>query len=169
MEANHEKKRIHTEKTIKSFSYSVLGTILPMLLATLPVLLFNNSEKLWKFFDEGEVLLFGAGLFTSALFLFGENKPSIKKTVDKILSNLSLWLLIVCSAFYAILYTVEIFGEEYLAKINYAFVRCTSIVLFIVSMLAVYRSTFIEFKKVYTSVDVKKKSEAGVEGIMDQL
>lgn len=169
MEATHEKKKNHIEKTIKGFSYSVLGTILPMILATIPALLFNEGGKLWKFLDEGEVLLFGAGLFTSALFLFGENKPSLKKRGDKILSNLSLWLLIVCSAFYAILYTVEIFGDEYLSKMNYLFIRCTSVALFLISMIAVYRSTFIEFKKVYTYVDVKKKSEAGVEGIMDQL
>ena len=169
MTAEGDKRFEHKEKTWKSFTYTTVGTILPMLLATIPAILLREKNELWEFLDGGEVLLFGAGLYTSSLYLFGENKNSIKGKVDRLLSNSCMWMLIACSAFYATLYTIDILGPEFAKKMDISFVRGSSIFLFAFAVISVFRSTRIEMKKTYPPVDVIKKSESGVAGIMNQL
>ena len=119
-------------------------------------------------FDQGQFLLFGAGLYTSSIFLFGENKGSIRKLKDKLLSNLSFWLLIISSAFYAIIYCLDLLKEQAFS-LNIVFIRVTSIILFSIAVISIYRGVFIDFLKTYPEVDVKEESKKEVDHIMDQL
>ncbi len=161
-------KAIHLEKTLKGFSYNVLGVILPFILSLIPIIILKRYEAIFTFLDEGQFLLFGAGLFTSSIFLFGENRNSIRKKYDKILSNLSLWLLIICSAFYAIIYCLDLLKNE-THTLNLNFIRCASLVLFTISVISIYRSVFIDFLKTYPEVDVKEESKKNIDNIMDKL
>lgn len=161
-------KRIHFEKTLKGFSYNVIGVILPFFLSLLPIFALRKYNAILTFLDQGQFLLFAAGLYTSSIFLFGENKQSIRRNKDKFLSNLSFWSLIICSAFYAIIYCLDLIKiESY--QLNTAFVRCASILLFAISVFAVYRSLFIDFLKSYPEVDIKEESKKGVDNILNQL
>ncbi|HKR05648.1 MAG TPA: hypothetical protein VJY62_13520 [Bacteroidia bacterium] len=161
-------KRIHLEKTIKGFSYNIIGVILPFILSLIPIFILNKQDAIWKFLDEGQFLLFGAGLYTSSIFLFGENRDSIRKTKDKILSNLSLWFLIICSSFYAIIYCLDLINNT-TNVLNTYFIRCGSLFLFVISVISVYRSIYIDFLKSYPEVDIKEESKKGVDDILKQL
>ncbi|MDP2235401.1 MAG: hypothetical protein Q8J88_03100 [Bacteroidales bacterium] len=161
-------KRIHLEKTIKGFSYNVIGVILPFILSLIPIFILGKYNAIWTFLDQGQFLLFGAGLYTSSIFLFGENGQSIRRATDKILSNLSLWFLIICSAFYAIIYCLDLINNDSYSM-NTAFIRWASILLFAVSVFSVYRSLFIDFLKSYPEVDIKEESKKGVDNILKQL
>ena len=163
-----DQKRIHLEKTIKGFSYNVIGVILPFILSLIPSFILGEYNAIWTFLDQGQFLLFGAGLYTSSIFLFGENKQSVRRTKDKILSNLSFWFLIICSAFYAIIYCLDLINRE-ANLMNTAFIRWTSILLFVISIFSVYRSLFIDFLKSYPEVDIKEESKKGVDNIIKQL
>ena len=66
-------KKIHLEKTLKGFTYNVLGVILPFILSLFPIFILGKYEAIWTFLDQGQFLLFGAGLYTSSIFLFDEN------------------------------------------------------------------------------------------------
>lgn len=161
-------KRKHLEKTIKGFSYNVIGVILPFILSLIPIFILGKYNAIWTFFDQGQFLLFGTGLYTSSIFLFGENRQSIRRTKDKILSNLSLWFLIICSAFYAIIYCLDLIANESYSM-NTALIRWASILLFAISVFSVYRSLFLDFLKSYPEVDIKEESKKGVDNILNQL
>lgn len=162
----HKCKRL--EKTITSFFYNVMGVILPFILSLIAIFVLGRTDALFTFLDKGQFLLFGAGLFTSSIFLFGENRESIRKTKDKILSNLSVWFLIITSAFYAIIYCLDLIDNETFSM-NTDFIRWASIILFVISAVSVYRSIFIENLKLYPEVDVKGESKKGVEEILNKL
>ncbi len=162
------RRKQHFEKTIKSFLYSIFGTTMPFMLVVLIGFLLNKGEVAINFLDKGEVLLFAAGLYTVSIYLFGENKPSIEKTYDKILSNMTVYLLILTSASYTAIYIVKEFNFESV-NLNICLIRIVSIVLFIVSAVAVYRSVYIDFKKIYPDVDITQISNDGVNEVLEQL
>jgi hypothetical protein len=161
-------KRIHLDKTIKGFSYNVIGIILPFILSLIPIFILGKHNAIWTFLDKGQFLIFGAGLYTSSIFLFGENRHSIRRTKDKILSNLSLWFLIICSAIYAIIYCLDLINNESYTM-NTTFIRWASILLFAISVFSVYRSLLIDSLKSYPEVDIKEESKKGVDNILNQL
>lgn len=161
-------KKIHLEKTIKGFSYNIMGVTLPFILSLIPIFVLNKYDAIWTFFDEGQFLLFAAGLYTSSIFLFGENKQSIVKTKDKILSNLVMWFLIISASFYAIIYCLNLIENKSFV-LNIFFIRGTSTFLFIVSVFSIFRSIYIDFLKSYPEIDIKKESKKGVDDIINQL
>ncbi len=162
-----DQKTIHLEKSIKTFSYTFGGTILPLIIALFAMLLLNRNSEFWKFLDKGDVLIFSAGLYSTAWFLFSENSTSVRDKKDKILWNLSILFLIICSALYAIVYSVSI-TQNSETILNIGFLRTVSCILFAISTIAVWRSIFIDQKK-FPSPDIQASSASGVSDIMDQL
>lgn len=161
-------KKIHLEKTIKAFTYNVMGVTLPFILSIFPIIILSQYEALIVFIDQGNFLLFGAGLYTTSLYLFGENRSSIKHTKDKVLFNLSLWLLIITSAIYAIIYGLALIPNATF-QLNTSFIRTISLLLFCISIFAVYRSLFVDILKTYPEVNIKDVSKKGVDDILNQL
>jgi hypothetical protein len=161
-------KRIHWEKTMKGFSYNVMGVLLPFILSVIPIFILRKYDAIWTFLDQGQFLLFGAGLYTSSIFLFDENRQSIRHKKDKLLSNLSLWFLIICSAFYAIIYCLDLIKNESFSM-DIILIRSASIIFFAISVFSFYRSLFIDFLKSYPEVDIEEESKKGVDNILNQL
>lgn len=157
----------HFEKTIKGFSYNVLGVILPFILSLIAILILRKYEKIWAFIDDGNLFLFGAGLYTASIYLFGENKNEIKEGIDKFLSNLSFWFLIISSAFYCIIYCLMLLDKSKVA--NEVFVRTCSILFFLLSTIAMYRSVSIDALKTYQDVNIERENQKGVADILDKL
>lgn len=160
-------KKNHLEKTFKSFSHSVLGITLPFLLSLIPIFIVKDYCQIMTFLDDGQFLIFGAGLFTSAYFLFTENYKSVIKRRDKLLSGICFWAIIACSAFYSILYALKI--TKFNLPIDFVLIRLSSILLFVLAMYTFYRSIHIDFLKLYPEVDVKAESVKEVDSIIDQL
>lgn len=165
---NSDKRKLHREKTWKAFFYNIGGVILPFILSLLPILLFNRYEAIWEFLDEGEFLLFSAGLYTTSFYIYGENGNSVTMKTDKILKNVSVLLLIVCAAFYAVIYCVKLF-HNFPLDLNTPFLRIASILLFIGAVWSVYRSLYIEYLKIIPRINVPEQSKSNVEDIMSQL
>lgn len=161
-------KEIHLEKTIKGFMYNMIGVILPFILSLIPIFVLGRFDAIWAFLDQGQFLLFAAGLYTSSIFLFGENIQSIRRKEDKILSNFAILLLIMCSSFYAIIYCLNLINNG-VYTVSTCFIRCSSILLFIISLVSFYRSIFIDCLKSYPEVDIKEESKKGVDNILNQL
>jgi hypothetical protein len=160
-------RKIHLEKTWKSFSYSVLGITLPFILSLIGILLLKDYQEILSFLDDGQFLIFGAGLFTSSYFLYTENYKSIEKKRDKFLSNFGFWALIICSAFYAIIYCLKISGIN--LKIDLFLIRTTSIILYLVAIYSVFRSIYLDFLKTFPEVDVKAESTKEVDDMIGKL
>lgn len=161
-------KRLHLEKTIKAFSYNFMGVTLPFILSLISIFILSKFESLWAFVDQGNFLLFAAGFYTSSLYVFGENQNSLREKKDKILLNLSLWLLIISSAIYAIIYGLTLTSNLH-TELNTCFIRLMSFLLFVVSAYSAYRSIFIDLLKTYPEVDVEKESQKGVDDILNDL
>ena len=164
--------KLHKEKTWTGFLYSIFGVTLPFFLSLIGIMIVTKYEHIISFIDDGQILLFAAGLLTSAYYIFrdDENQKSLRKSelkVDRLVSHLTILFLIFTSVMYAILYTLEISNSEF--DINVWFIRFSSIIIFGFAGYASYSSIYVDFLKVYPIVDVKKESTKEVKNIMDKL
>lgn len=163
---NDKNESVSTQKAIKTFAYTIGGTLLPLVIAFFALPLFDKTSEFLKFFDKGDFLIFSAGLYTTAWLLYSESAAFIKEKKDKILSNLSILNLIICSAIYAIIYSFNLaHNEKYV--VNLVFLRIASLSLFVISVFAVWRSIYIN--KLYTETDARASSNTEVQDIIDQL
>ncbi|MBK7107222.1 MAG: hypothetical protein IPH62_18260 [Ignavibacteriae bacterium] len=167
-------RKLHSEKTWTGFLYSLSGITLPFLISLIGIFIIQKYEHIISFIDDGQILLFSAGLATGAFYLFRdeENQKALKKSVfkfDRLLSHLSIFFIIISSVIYAILYSIEISHKNIDVNINLWFVRIASILLFILSSYTSYRSIYIDFLKIYPNIDVKSKSNEEVENILEGL
>jgi Kef-type K+ transport system membrane component KefB len=165
-------KKQHKEKTLTGFLYSIFGVTLPFLLSLIGILMIKKYENIVSFIDDGQILLFSAGLLTSAYYIFREeeNQRSLKKSnlkFDRLISHFTIVFLIISSVMYAILYTFSISKVDF--DLSTWFIRITSVIIFCFAIYAAYSSTYVDFLKVYPVVDVKKESTKGVKDIMDKL
>jgi len=165
---NSEKNTIHIEKTLKAFFYNIGGVILPFILSLFPIILFNKYDAIWEFLDEGEFLLFSAGLYTTSFYIYGENTNSIKEKTDKILKNISVLLLILCATLYAVIYCIKLF-HNFSLNLNTPFLRIISILLFSGAVWSLYRSLYIDYLKATPQVNITEENKANVDDIMKQL
>lgn len=165
---NQINKKFRIEKTWKGFFYNIGGVVLPFILSLLPIILFRKYEAIWEFLDEGQFLLFSAGLYTTSFYIYGENSNSVVEKTDKILKNISVFFLIICSAFYAVIYCIELF-HNFPIQINTAFIRVASAFLFVGAVWSVFRSLYIDNLRTIPSVNITEKSKSGVDDIMNQL
>lgn len=160
--------RTRLDKVAKLTFYNVAGVILPFVLSAIGIIYFMHYGAFLEYLDQGQFLLFGAGLFTSSILGFQDNQRSMTSYTDKILSSSSIWLLIICSAFYAIVYCSNLLAIQS-QSVNTAFIRWSSILLFAVSILSVYRSITLDIPNWNPPVDVEMEGKRGVENILNQL
>lgn len=164
--------KLHNEKTWTGFLYSIFGVTLPFILSLIGILIIKKFEHIVSFIDDGQFLLFSAGLLTSAYYIFRdeENQRSLKKSVlkfDRLTSHLTIFFLIITSVMYAILYSIGISHSA--IDLNVWFIRIASVVIFAFAAYASFSSIYVDFLKVYPDVDVKMESKKGVSDIMDKL
>jgi hypothetical protein len=162
----------HNEKTWTGFLYSIFGVTLPFTLSFIGILVIKKYDYVVSFIDDGQFLLFSAGLLTSAYYIFRdeENQKSLKKSVlkfDRLISHLTIVFLIIASVLYAILYFIGI--SHFLFDLNIWFIRVISILIFAFSVYASFSSIYVDFLKVYPEIDIEKESKKGVKDIMDKL
>jgi hypothetical protein len=160
-------KKTHIEKTWKGFSYNILGITLPFILSLIPILVLKEYQEILAFLDDGQFLIFGAGLFSSSYFLYSENLNSIKKKEDKFLSNLCFWAIIICSSFYSIIYCLKVIGTNF--SIDLTLIRLSSIFLYLIASYSIFRSIHLDFLKIYPEIDVRSESAKEIDGILEQL
>ncbi len=164
--------KLRNEKTWTGFLYSIFGVTLPFILSLIGILIIKKYEHIVSFIDDGQFLLFSAGLLTSAYYIFrdDENQRSLRKSAlkfDRLASHLTIVFLIISSVMYAILYSIDISHPA--IDLNIWFIRVASVIIFAFSVYASFSSIYIDFLKVYPDVDVKKESKKGVSDIMDKL
>ena len=153
------------EKSLKSFFYNLSGVILPFLISLLVLSFFMKLDMISSFLDEGDTLLFSAGLYTTSWYMFNENKHKTRTSFDKVLSHLTLLFLIFSSSLYAIVYSRALL-IGYQIPYSIPFIRISSSVLFTVSIIALYRSTYIAENPV---PNIEGTSASDVKEIMDEL
>jgi len=165
-------KKLHKEKTWIGLLYSIFGITLPFFLSLIGIMMINKYEFVISFVDDGQILLFAAGLLTSAYYIFRDdgNQTSLRQSklkIDRLVSHLTIVFLIFTSAIYAILYTIGISNSA--LDINVWFIRISSLIIFAFSVYAAYSSIYVDFLKVYPIIDVKEESTKEVQNIMDKL
>ncbi|MDA3945048.1 MAG: hypothetical protein PF694_16080 [Bacteroidetes bacterium] len=164
--------RLHNEKTWTGFLYSIFGVTLPFILSLIGILIIKKYEHIVSFIDDGQFLLFSAGLLTSAYYIFRdeENQRSLNKSalkIDRLTSHLTIIFLIITSVMYAILYSIGISHSS--IDLNVWFIRIASVLIFSFAVYASFSSIYVDFLKVYPNVDIGKESKKGVSDIMDKL
>ncbi|MRT17122.1 hypothetical protein F3C99_09150 [Vitellibacter sp. q18] len=165
-------KKLHAEKTWTGFLYSIFGVTLPFFLSLIGIMIISKYEYIISFVDDGQILLFSAGLLTSAYYIFRdeENQKSLHKSklkFDKLISHLTIVFLIFTSVMYAILYTIGISNSKF--DINISFIRISSIIIFGFAVYAAFSSIYVDFLKVYPIVDVKEESTREVNDLMNNI
>lgn len=167
MSSNELEKR-QLGRALKSSVNNIVGVTLPFIVALIPIVTLGRFDSFLSFLDEGQFFLFGAGLFTTSHFLLNENGSCLSMRRDKVMKELSLWLLIICSGFYATLYSIKM--VDYASDWDRVLVRVSSVMLYLISLWSCYRSIRVDMiKKDVPIVDVKEESRKSVDNIMSQL
>lgn len=162
----------HSVKTWTGFLYSIFGVTLPFILSLIGILIIKKYEHIVSFIDDGQILLFSAGLLASTYYILrdDENQKSHKKSPLKgigLVNHLTIVFLMISSVMYAILYSFGISRAS--IDLNIWFIRISSVIIFLFSAYASFSSIYIDFLKVYPIIDVKKESTQAVQDIMDKL
>ncbi len=128
-----------------------------------------KSQSIIDFVDKGDFCLYSAGLLSSAIFILTDNKENIKKWHNHILYPFSFFLIAVAAALYLAIYIAGDVFKDTKINISSSFVRWTSMILIILSMIVILRSLIIDFRYRPKKVDVAKKQHEAVQDIMDKL
>lgn len=164
------KRKQYIKKATTACFWSIVGTILPLILGSVILLTYSKSDKLIGFVDRGDFCLYSAGLLASALFILSDNKENIRKWHNSILYPATFLLIIISATLYCAIYIGgDLLKEQIKIEISNSFVRATSWILIICSLIITYRALIIDFKFRPPKVDAIRKYEENVENIKDQL
>lgn len=158
----------YKKKAWTAFIYNIVGAILPFIISAIAIVYFQKYALIKTFLDQGGVLLLSAGLYSTAIFVYGENRPDIKAKGDKFLSHIIVLCLVVVSVLYLLIYSEEVL-IEYKFKTNLTFVRWSSLVLLGIAAIALFRSILLEQKKYGLAVNIPTRANEAVNDLMDQL
>ncbi|SDM91227.1 hypothetical protein SAMN05421813_12839 [Daejeonella rubra] len=161
-----DQQKAHYSKTVKTFIYNVLSIILPFILSLFAIGLLKRYDKVSSFLYEGEFLLFSVGLLTNAMYMFNENRASIKNYFDKLLNHACWWLLLFCATFYAIMYA---FNELTSYQLDNDLIGIFTGTMFVISVIVSFRSTLLDSLRTYPRIDVDQVNRSAIDNIMEEM
>lgn len=146
---------------------SVFGTVLPVIIGMTILILFSELGKFTSFIHDGTFCLFSAGLITSAMYIMDDNTELIREKWDKRIHKYSKPIWIIVATVFGLLFAKENLGFDH--EINKWFLWFISIIPFLFAIWALYRALVIEGKGNPPTIDPQKKSQEGVDNILDNL
>lgn len=161
----NSKREEYIEKVKSDFFHSVSWVILPFILASLALIIFNKFNNIIHFIDKGDFCIYCVALFSTSFYLFSDNKKSISNKFDKWISDLLVLLIVISAVVYVCMYLIEIINVMIPININIWFVRFLSILLFCFALISLYRAILIQRKDMFPDVDVRKEEKKQVDGI----
>ena len=99
----NSKRKKYLEKVKSEFFYSVIRVILPLILASIALIIISKYNEIIHFIDKGDFSIYCVALFSTSFYLFGENRDHITKIFDQRLSDSLVWLMIISAAVYSYL------------------------------------------------------------------
>lgn len=165
--ASKDIKRQYVESVLKAFFHSIMGVILPFLIALLLLKLSNNFRNFFNLIDRGDFFIYSAALFSSSTYIFSENKPHIKSFIDKLLNNILIYFLIFASVMYGGIFLLHNIDYD-LDKLPLYFIRFLSLILFLTSLFSLFKALMIQSKN-SLNIDVEEESRKDIENIVDEI
>lgn len=159
-------RKKYLRKVRSTFINTVIGVILPFLIAVGLLTIINKHESIIIFFDKGDFCTYSVAIFVTSLFLYRENQESIESRIDYFLSDIIIYILIIAAVIYGGMVLLQNINFK---DINTSFVKYISVALFSISLLSLYRAILLQFKSMYSSVDVKQESKNEVDSIMRDI
>jgi hypothetical protein len=129
-ESRIETTRIDSQKSKITLAYSIVGTMLPFFISFVVVVFFSFYSDILKIIDRGDLFIYSAGIYTSAIITFMNNKKELR-IQDRNLYHLSYLLVFIASiAFAVFLFRDSIQGiYNIVIQTNYYIIRVMSILL----------------------------------------
>ncbi len=155
------------EKASRTLFYTVFGTILPLIIGAVILMLFTKFKELTTFITDGTFCLFAAALLTSAMYLLNENYDSIRSKWDKRIHKYAQPIWIIVAIVYGSIYAKDTLPIT--EKINDVFLWIISISCFAFSIWALYRALYIEGIQNPPKVDAGKKRKDDIDNIISQI
>ncbi len=159
--------RLIIENASRVLFSSVFGTILPVIIGMTILILFSEFGKFTSFIYNGTFCLFSAGLITSAMYIMDNNTELIREKWDKIIHKYSKPIWIIVATVFGSIFAKENIGFDH--EFNKCFLWFISIIPFLFAIWALYRALVIEGKGNPPTIDPQKKSQDGVNNILDNL
>lgn len=164
------KRKQYKSKAFTAAFWNVLGAFLPLIFGSIILFTYSLSSEIIGFVDRGDFCLYSAGLLSGSLFLLSDNKENIRNWHNSILYPMAFLLIIIAAALYCAIYIGgDLLKEKIKIEISSQFVRYTSFLLIILSLIITYRSLLIDFKFRPPKIDAVKKTEENIQNIIDQL
>lgn len=173
-----QKKKIRN-KSILALSYTVGGTILPFLIASILLRTFSklNIAMVFLFIDKGDFLLYGVALMAGAYYLFNEkdNKDFINNQQNSgllnAISHLLIPFIILASVVYAGIYMKESIIPPSISEIvlDIGFIRWFSIITLCCSVYASYKALWIQNVRMLPELDVKEERNSELNDLANKI
>jgi hypothetical protein len=155
------------EKASRTLFHTVFGTILPLVIGAIILVLFAQPKDLVSFINDGTICLFAAALLTSATYLFTENSESITSKKDKRIFKYCQPIWIIVAIVYGSLFAKKIFSID--NQINTVFLWIISISCFTFSVVALYRALYVDGLRNPPVIDANKERTDEINEIESQL
>lgn len=155
------------ENTKKTVYTTIFGTILPLIICTIILILFSKYKELLTLITNGSFCLFAAALLTSALHLFTENNESISEKKDKRIYRWTQPTLVIAAITYAIIFANDTF--EFSEKISYTVIVIISVISFAFSLWAYYRAVYLNELLNPPTINAGDERRDDIDGIKSQL
>jgi hypothetical protein len=143
---NESVNRINHQKANIALCYNIVGTMLPLIISLVLIFLFFFFSNLKQILDRGDLCIYSAGLYTSAIISFMNNKKELR-IADKRLHHLSYLLIFISSLLFAGFSLYESIEINYKVKIlfNVWIIRVLSIGLLGFSVFTLRNALEYEF------------------------
>lgn len=156
-------------RTNKIFYLNVLGTLLPIILSIIAIIIFSKYDKIGSFVTNGTLCICSANFFTISNYLLTENLDSVVTKIDKLLEKYAIAFLILTAAVYSLMYVVDGLKLIDQSIMNMPFVWIFSLVFFSLSLYSLYRGIYLESLSKPPSADPREVNQEQVSNIMSQL
>lgn len=167
MEVNQIQLEKIKERAWRALFHNVFGTILPLFIGTIILVLVSKYCELVSFIYDGTFCLFSAGLLTSAKYIMDENITLVREKWDRRLINYSQPLLYLVALVFGFLFAKDELGFN--AKINNSFLWAVSIIPFVIAVWFLYRALIVEGRANPPQIDPVKGNRDAVDAMIDTL
>ena len=127
-------RKEHWRNALLSIGFYVMGALMPVWLSFVLLLLFSQPIGLGTFLDNGQFAIYAAAALSSILYSLSKQGPGQERTFYQLLI---LFCLIVAAAIFSGLTVVDTLKTVDF-PINVAFLRASSITIYVVALAATF-------------------------------
>ncbi|MCF8096895.1 MAG: hypothetical protein K9K65_03555 [Desulfarculaceae bacterium] len=162
-------KRRYVASSIGKSLLNVLGSLFPLLVSIVVVMIFNRKWSVSQFFMKGEFALYSAALVVASAHLVFKDYSAAKFPFRSLFGIFSIGIVVVASVIYTVLALIaeKIIGETYVFELNNDVFFTISFSLYVGAALIYFMSDL--FDKAAEGIDLQEERNDRMENLSNEF